>query len=52
MQDGQKAVEAVDPDVARAACAAILAGFFVTRTLKNFSPQWNQNLKTGKTKTQ
>ena len=31
-----KTVAAVDPEIARALCAAILAGLFATRTVRNF----------------
>jgi len=34
--EGKIAVEALDPDTARAVCAIILAGLFATRTVKNF----------------
>lgn len=33
---GGKEVEALDPELARAVCAIILSGLFVTRTVKNF----------------
>jgi len=33
------AVEALDPHTARAVCTVILAGLFVTRTVKNFAPE-------------
>jgi hypothetical protein len=38
-----KPPQPVDPDVARAACALILAGMFAGRTVKNFSGQWNRD---------
>ncbi|KAG7086486.1 hypothetical protein E1B28_002436 [Marasmius oreades] len=38
--NGEKPVEAVDPETARAACAMILAFLFTTRTMKNFSGVW------------
>lgn len=39
-----KEMEAVDPEVARALCAAILSALFVSRTVKNFSSNWKVGL--------
>jgi len=50
-EGGAKAVEALDPDVVRAACAVILAGLFVNRTFEN-SRQWTPAKKADKAKTQ
>ncbi|CAK5277574.1 unnamed protein product [Mycena citricolor] len=50
-EKGGSFVEPVDPDTARAACAAILATFFVVRSVKNFAPQLWQK-KAEKLKTQ
>jgi hypothetical protein len=33
------AVEALDPDTARAVCVVILTTLFVGRTVKNFAPE-------------
>jgi hypothetical protein len=49
--DGKTGVAvAVDPDVARAACAVLLSILFIGRTIKNFGGQWKQ-LVLRKTKT-
>jgi hypothetical protein len=37
--NGRKIVDPVDPETARAACAIILAGMFVTRTVRTFGLQ-------------
>ncbi|KAK7449754.1 hypothetical protein VKT23_013229 [Stygiomarasmius scandens] len=56
--EGKIAVEALDPDTARAVCAIILAGLFATRTVKNFgfaSPELKveaaKKIREGKEKT-